>query len=48
MSWILKRTCKFEKSHSITFFRSLFSNLSIEDFVTLGNLLSTEFLKPQK
>ncbi len=28
------------------FFTSLFNDLSIEDLVTLGNLLSTKFLKP--
>jgi hypothetical protein len=30
------------------FFTSLFNYLSIEDLVTLGNLLSTKNLKPQK
>ncbi len=28
------------------FFTNLFKDLSIEDLVTLGNLLSTEFMKP--
>jgi hypothetical protein len=30
------------------FFISLFNDLLIEDLVTLGNLLSTEFMKPRK
>ncbi len=30
------------------FFTSLFNNLSIEDLVTLINLISTKFLKPRK
>jgi hypothetical protein len=38
----------FEKVDSITFSISLLNNLSIEDLVTLGNLLSIKFLKPQR
>jgi hypothetical protein len=30
------------------FFTSLLSDLSIEDLVTLGNLLPTKFMKPKK
>jgi len=30
------------------FFTSLFNDLSVEDLVTNGNLLSIEFMKPQK
>jgi hypothetical protein len=41
-----KGTCKFEKPIPKHFSTSLFNNLSIEDLVTLGNLLSTKFLKP--
>jgi len=41
----LSRTCKFEKIDSITFFTSLLKDLSTEDLVTLGNLLSTKFLE---
>jgi hypothetical protein len=29
------------------FFTSLFNNLLIKDLITLGNMLSIEFLKPQ-
>jgi hypothetical protein len=38
----------FEKVNSKTFFTSLLNNLSTKDLITLGNLLSTKFLKPQK
>jgi hypothetical protein len=30
------------------FFTSLLSNFSIKDLITLGNLLSTEFMKPRR
>jgi hypothetical protein len=30
------------------FFTSLLNNLSIEDLLTLGNLLSIEFMNPQR
>jgi hypothetical protein len=40
--------CKFEKAHSRTFFTSLINNLSTEDLVTFGNLLSIEFLKTKR
>jgi hypothetical protein len=37
---------KFEKVDSKTFFTSLLKDLSMEDLVTLGNLLSTKFMEP--
>ncbi len=37
----LQKTCKFKEANSKAFFPSLLNNLSIEDLLTLGNLLST-------
>jgi hypothetical protein len=42
----LKEFANLKKSVLEHFFTSLFNDLLIEDLVTLGNLLSTKFLKP--
>jgi hypothetical protein len=39
---------EYEEANSKTFFTSLLSNLSKEDLVTLGNVLSIEFMKPKR
>ncbi len=47
MDFFLKHT-NLKKSILEHFFTSLFNDLSTEDLITLGNLVSTEFLKPQR
>jgi nucleoid DNA-binding protein len=42
----LREHASLKKSVLKHFFTSLINNLSIEDLVTLGNLLSTKFMKP--
>jgi hypothetical protein len=41
-----KEHANLKRSIANFVFTSLFNNLSIEDLMTLGNLLSTEFMKP--
>jgi hypothetical protein len=43
-----KERASLEKPIPRHFFTNLFNDLSIKDLVTLGNMLSIEFLKPQK
>jgi hypothetical protein len=43
-----KERASLKKSIPKHFFISLLNNLLTKDLVTLGNLLSIEFLKPQK
>jgi hypothetical protein len=44
----LKEHASLKKPVQEHFFTSLFNDLSIEDLVTLGNLLSTKFMKPRQ
>jgi hypothetical protein len=44
----LKEHASLKMSILEHFFINLFNNLSTKDLVTLGNLLSIEFLKPQR
>jgi hypothetical protein len=43
-----KKHTSLKKLIPAHFFTSLFNNLLIKDLVTLGNLLSTKFLKPRR
>jgi hypothetical protein len=45
---IFKEHTSLKKLIPKHFFTSLFNNLLIKDLVTLGNLLSTKFLKPRR
>ncbi len=42
---LLQRMCEFKKLALEHFFTNLLNNLSTKDLVTLGNLLSIEFMK---
>jgi hypothetical protein len=46
--FFIKERSSLKKPILEHFFTSLLGDLSIEDFVTLGNLLSIKFLKPQR
>jgi hypothetical protein len=48
MPFFFKEHASLKKPISELFFTSLLGNSSIEDLITLGNLLSIKFLKPQR
>ncbi len=48
MPWIFSKNGEYKKADPKHFFTNLLSNLLKEDLVMFGNLLSIEFMKPNR